>query len=168
MAAQALTYALLANPKLLETGYNVAKGTAVTVGKLLLYSAIGFGTYKALSKLIDNAVIKEQTKRAIANTNDRAYKAAYLFTSYFQANDINKQAIIDLLQKVHKYGDFQDVARYYMQINYGKKWKADCNWFGFDCKEFDISGNFVEHLKIALGNEYFPQAVQYLGYIGSW
>jgi len=167
MASQALTYALLANPKLLETGYNAAKGTAVTLGKILFYGALGFGTYKALSKLIDSAAVKQQTKRAIANTNDRAYKAALLFTSYFQANDIDKNAIIDLLEKVHKYGDYNAVAGYYMQINFGKKWKADCNWFGFDCKEFDISGNFVQHLKTALGNEYFPQAVQYLGYIGN-
>ena len=167
MPAPALTYALLANPKIVETGYNVAKGTALTIGKVLLYGAIGFGTYKALSKILDASVSKHQTKKAIVNAYDTAYKSALLFTSYFQANDINKRAIIDLLREVSRHNDFQRTAQYYLQLNFGKSWKADCNWFGFDCKEFDSSGNLVEHLKTALDNE-FPQVIQYLGYINAW
>jgi len=166
MAAQALTYALLANPKLIETGYRAARGTAITVGKLMLFGAIGYGTYKALSKTLDSAQAKNDVRKDIRSLNDTAYKAAMYFTSYFTASTLDKQKIKTLVKEVYSHGDLPATIEYYFRMNFGKKLKGDCYAGFMFCTTYDESGNLIEHLKIALGDE-FEDIIPYLGsYVG--
>ena len=166
MGANPLTYALLANPKLIETGYSVARGTALTAGKVLLYGAIGYGTYKALSKLIDKANAQKQVKQNIQNVQDTAYKAALYFTAYFQASTIDRAKVKELVKQVYAHNDFSRAAQYYFNLNFGKTWKSDCVALGMFCKHFDSSGDLFNHLKVALGDE-FREIINYLGSGGS-
>lgn len=166
MAGSPLTYALLANPKLIETGYSVARGTALTAGKLLFYGAVGYGTYKALSQLIDKVGAKQQVRQNIQNVQDTAYKAALYFTTYFQASTIDRAKVKELVKQVYAHNDFSRAAQYYFNLNFGKTWKSDCVALGMFCKHFDSSGDLFSHLKVALDDE-FREIIPYLGRSGS-
>ncbi len=165
MAGSPLTYALLANPKLIETGYSVAKGTALTAGKLLLYGAIGYGTYKAVSKIVNKASAKQQVRQNLQNVQDTAYKAALYFSAYFQASTIDKAKVKELVKQVYLHNDLARAAQYYFNLNFGKTWKSDCAVLGMFCKHFDSSGDLFSHLKVALGDE-FREIINYLGSSG--